>query len=158
MDTEQRSYEIRLSDDPDRMSPGILTGVLMPYETRASDRDEMFASDSLYWPEGGVVLREQHNRQAPITRFSPESRDSALHVSIPLPNTQRGRDAAVMVRNGTLRGLSVEFRSERETRQAGTRVIQRAQLVGAGLVDDPAYGSATVEVRQDGSKRRRIWL
>ena len=61
------------------------------------------------------------------------------------------------VRNGTLRGLSVEFLSERETQRRGVRVIQRARLVGAGLVDSPSYAGARVEAR--GKKaRRRVWL
>lgn len=159
-DIEVRSYEIRLSEDPDRRGPGVLTGVLMPYEVRAKDRAEKFASGALYWPEGGVVLREQHNRQAPIVRFRPEERDGAVHVAIPLPDTQRGRDAALSVRNGTLRGLSVEFQSHRnvETRESGLRVIRRAKLLGAGLVDDPSYAEATVEVREGSEGRRRLWL
>ena len=34
-----------------------------------------------------------------------------------LPDTVRGRDAATMVHNGSLRGLSVEFNSEMEGRR-----------------------------------------
>ena len=81
----------------------------MPYGVKALDRPEMFRSGALTWQPAGVVLREQHNRQAPIVRFSPEEQADGLHVEIPLPDTQRGRDAAISVRNGTLRGLSVEF-------------------------------------------------
>ena len=152
--TEHRAYEIRLEEDPNRGGPGILMGTLMPYETRASDRPEMFAGGALHWDEGGVVLREQHNRQAPITRFVPEVRANEVHVEIPLPDTQRGRDAAVMVRDGTLTGLSVEFRTELETRRGGLRVVQRAKLVGAGLVDSPSYPGTNVEVREHRGRRR----
>ena len=158
METEQRSYEIRLEADPERRGPGVLQGVLMPYEQRAGDRPEMFARRALHWPQGGVVLREQHNRQAPIVRFAPIRGDRELRVAIPLPDTQRGRDAAENVRNGTLRGLSVEFRAEKETQRDGVRIIQRALLVGAGLVDDPSYVSAKVEVREQHNRRRRVWL
>ena len=158
METEQRSYEIRLQEDPDRLGPGVLEGVLMPYEQRAADRPEMFAQRALHWPQGGVVLREQHNRQAPIARFAPIRDENELRVRIPLPDTQRGRDAAENVRNGTLRGLSVEFVAEKETQRDGVRFIQQAKLVGAGLVDDPSYAAAKVEVRQGENKRRRVWL
>ena len=159
MKTESRAVEIRLQDDPDRQGPGRLVGVLMPYEKRAVDRAEMFAQGALHWPAEGVLLREQHNRQAPIMRFMPSDLEggAGVGVDIPLPDTQRGRDAAVSVRNGTLRGLSVEFLSERETQRAGVRVIQRAALVGAGLVDSPSYAGARVEARAKG-KRRRLWL
>ena len=54
-----------------------------------------------------------------------------------------------MVRNGTLRGLSVEFRSLHEHRAAGVRRITAARLGGAGLVDSGSYGNR-VEVRHSG--------
>ena len=153
---EHRAVEICIADDPERRGPGLLTGVLIPYEKRATDRAEMFARGALYWPDEGVLLREQHNRQAPIVRFVPEDTGSELRVSFPLPDTSRGRDAALMIRNGTLRGLSVEFRAERETFRDGVRIVQRAKLTGAGLVDDPSY-RAPVEVRGK-QRRRRVWL
>ena len=155
---ETRAVEIRLAEDPERQSAGLLTGVLMPYDKRAGDRPEMFERGALYWPDEGVVLREQHNRAAPITRFVPEDAGAEVRISVPLPDTARGRDAAALVRNGTLRGLSVEFKSEQEERRAGLRVITRARLLGAGLVDDPSY-TAPVEVRgRSGERRRRLWL
>ncbi len=154
---EHRSIEIRIADDPERQSPGLIVGVLMPFEKRASDRPEMFERGSLSWPDGGVVLREQHNRQAPITRFIPEDMGDELRVSFALPDTARARDAAALIRNGTLRGLSVEFRAERETFRDGLRVVQKALLVGAGLVDSPSYADSSVEVRSTG-RRRRLWL
>ena len=158
MKTETRAVEIRFEADAERMGPGKLVGVLMPYETRASDRQEMFASGALHWDDDGVLLREQHNRQAPIVRFRPVVEGKEVRVSIPLPDTQRGRDAAVSVRNGTLRGLSVEFQAERERMDGNMRVIERARLVGAGLVDSPSYSAATVEARAKSGKRRRLWL
>ena len=148
-DDREKSLEIRLAEDPERLGSGRLQGVLMPYGERATDRPEMFEAGALYWPEGGVVLREQHNREAPIVRFTPEDRAGAVGVDIPLPDTQRGRDAAELVRNGTLRGLSVEFHAERERMAGGVRVIERAQLMGAGLVDSPSYSGAGVEVRDE---------
>ena len=129
----------------------------MPYEQRALDRPEMFARGALSWPAGGVVLREQHNRSAPITRFEPIDAGGEVRVSIPLPYTARGRDAAELVRNGTYRGLSVEFRAEAEEMRGGLRVVTRAVLTGAGLVDDPSY-KAPVELRGRGERRRGLWL
>ena len=144
---ESRQFEIRIADDSTRQSVGILRGVLMPYNEQARDRKERFETGALRWPDEGIVLREQHNRQAPIVRFQPVNDGASVRVEIALPDTQRGRDAATSVRNGTLRGLSVEFLALRETRQAGVRVIQAALLDGAGLVDSPSYGSAVIEIR-----------
>ena len=157
MRIETRAVEIRLQEDPQRLGPGRLQGVLMPYETRASDRPEMFTAGALVWPSDGVLLRAMHRRDAPIARFTPEATDSEVRVSIALPDTTAGRDAAANVRAGVLRGLSVEFVSERETNRAGVRVIERAKLVGAGLVDSPSYAGAGVEVRERAG-RRRLWL
>lgn len=158
MTIETRTFAIELVEDRHRLSPGILRGTLMPYGQQAGDRPEVFEPGSLYWDEAGVVLREQHNRESPIIRFVPQEHTDGLFVEVPLPDTARGRDAALSVRNGTLRGLSVEFVAQKEARRDGVRRIQRARLVGAGLVDDPSYTGATVEVRHRTAGRRRIWL
>ena len=147
MRLEHREIEIRLSEDLDRSGPGLLQGTLLTYGERASDRPEVFAEGALYWPEGGVVLREQHNRRAPIVRFIPTVEGREVRLSVALPDTQRGRDAAVMVRNGTFRGLSIEFSSEQEQQVSGVRQIRRARLAGAGLVDDPSYSASSVSIR-----------
>ena len=157
MKTETRAYEIRIEQDANRGGPGILKGVVMPYGERAADRAEVFKPGALYWPADGVMLREQHNRQAPIVRFKPVAAASEVRVEIPLPDTSRARDAALMVKNGTFRGLSVEFIAEQESQVAGVREIRKARLLGAGLVDSPSYSGATVEARAKG-KRRRLWL
>lgn len=158
MEHESRMVEIRFEADAERMSPGRLVGVLLPYGQRAQDRPEMFEAGALHWPADGVLLQSMHKRQDPIARFIPEASDSEVRVSIPLPDTTAGRDAATNVRAGVLRGLSVEFHAERETRRDGLRVIQRARLVGAGLVDSGAYAGATVEARGKAKLRRRLWL
>ena len=146
-------YEIRcaieLRVDDTRQSPGRIVGSLLTYGQRARDRAEVFAPGALHWPDGGIILNEQHNRQAPILRFKPELVGSEVRIDAPLPDTQRGRDAATMVRNGTMTGLSIEFRSENEGRSSGVREIRRAFLGAAALVDSPSYPTS-VEVRGRG--------
>ena len=139
--------EIRYAEDETRASPGRLTGVLLRYEERARDRPEVFRRGSLRWPENGVLVREQHNRQAPIVRVIPYLDGDAVKIDTPLPNTARGRDAVTNIREGVLGGLSVEFHAEDEGRRGNLREIRRALLGGAGLVDSPSYKSSTVEVR-----------
>lgn len=157
MNLETRAIEIRFEADAERRGPGRLVGVLMPYGERAADRPEMFESGALHWPADGVLLRSMHRRESPIARFTPEATDTEVRVRIALPDTSAGRDAASNVKAGVLRGLSVEFRAERERRQDGVRIISRAALTGAGLVDSGAYAGATVEARGK-RERRRLWL
>ena len=155
MTTEIRCL-LEFRADDSRASPGRLTGTLMTYGVKATDRPEQFASGALHWPDDGIILNEQHNRQAPIIRFTPEVRGKDVMVDIALPDTQRGRDAALMVRNKTLRGLSVEFHAEDEVFNGGVREIRRARLSAAALVDDGSYGTS-VEVREKNAHRRRWW-
>ena len=137
--------------DETRESPGMLAGVLMTYGTRANDRPELFEQGAFHWRESGIVIREQHNRAAPIVRAMPYLEGRELRVNVPLPNTSRGRDAATAMQgeNPLYSGLSVEFNAERESRRNGLRVITRAFLDGASLVDTPAYLDSTVEVREE---------
>ena len=136
--------------DETRQSPGLLAGVLMAYGSRASDRPEMFELGAFHWRDNGIIMREQHNREAPIVRAIPYLEGQELRIEIPLPNTTRGRDAATNMRgeNPLYGGLSVEFAAEKETRRDGLRVITRAFLDGASLVDNPSYLTSTVEVRK----------
>ena len=137
--------------DESRESPGLLAGVLMAYGTQARDRKEMFEMGAFHWPEAGIVIREQHNRQAPIIRAFPYLEGRELRISAPLLNTTRGRDVAEAMKgpNPLFSGLSVEFRAEKETRRNGVRVITSALLGGAGFVDSPSYVNSVVEIRED---------
>ena len=66
----------------------------MAYGTKANDRPEMFEAGAFHWRDSGIVIREQHNRAAPIVRAMPYMEGRELRVNVPLPNTGRGRDAA----------------------------------------------------------------
>ena len=143
--------EVRFQADPERLGPGLLTGTLMEYESRAKDRPEMFMAGSLYFPDNGILIDEQHNRSAPILRVKPVLDGKTLTVSGRLPDTQRGRDAGTNIKEGVLTGLSVTFHSEKEERRGGIRRILRAFCPRAGLVDSASYGASTVEVRS------RVW-
>ena len=157
-ETRELRCAIELRADDSRQSPGRIVGTLLTYGQRASDRAECFAPGALRWEDRGVVLNEQHNRQAPILRFVPVVDGAELRIDAALPDTQRGRDAAVMVRNGTFRGLSIEFRALEEGKRDGVREVRQARLLAAALVDDASY-KGSLEVRQrDRGRRRRVWL
>ena len=155
---EYRYAAVECRVDDERRGPGRLVGTLLRYGEVSPERRERFAPGALRWPAGGVVLREMHTRAAPILRVEPELRGAELVIDAVLPDTARGRDAATSIRNGTLRGLSVEFRAERDRYLAdGVRLVESAVLVGCGLVDEPSYRGSTVEVRGRG-RGRRVWL
>ena len=121
-------FEIRQMEDPTRESPGRLVGTLLTYEERAKDRPEVFARGALTWPEGGILINEQHNRQSPILRAVPFLDGDQVKIDAALPNTTRGRDAAENLRQGVYTGLSVEFSSRAEGRRGPLREIRAAFL------------------------------
>lgn len=144
---DELTFEIRQLEDPTRESPGRLVGTLLTYEERAKDRPEIFVKGALTWPEAGIVINEQHNRQAPILRALPFLDGDQVKIDAQLPNTVRGRDTAENLRQGIYTGLSVEFASRAEGRRGPLREIRSAFLGGAALVDTSAYGGSTVELR-----------
>ncbi len=156
-ETRELRCAVELRADETRQSPGRLRGVLMTYGERAKDRAEVFADGALSWPDEGVILNEQHNRQAPIMRFTPTVDGREVRIDVALPDTQRGRDAATMVKNGTMTGLSVEFRAVHEGVRGGLREVRAARLLGAALVDSGSYRTP-VEVRERKRGKRRLWL
>ena len=150
-------------EDTSNASPGLLSGVLMRYETRANDRPEIFEANAFHWPDDGILIRELHPKPngpptPPVLRTRPFMEGLELRISAPLPNTTKGRDVAEAMKGPMplYGGLSVEFRAEREMRRNGLRVIQRAYLDGAALVERGAYADAMVEVRE-GLATMRPW-
>ena len=155
--------------DTSNESPGLLSGVVMTYGTRARDRAEMFEQDAFHWRDDGILIRELHPQRGgpqvpPIMRAMPYLEGRELRINAPLPNTTKGRDVAESMK-GPLplyQGLSVEFEPERETRQGGLRMIKRAFLGGAALVLRGAYPESTVEVREESGlfvpRAETLWL
>ena len=97
MRTEIRC-KVELREDDTLESPGRVIGTLLRYGDSGQHGREVFLSGALSWPEDGVVLNEQNNRQAPIIRFVPTVEGDEVRVDVALPDTQRGRDAATSVR------------------------------------------------------------
>ncbi len=143
----------------DGAGPGRLSGILMTYgEPVADGRGHVFLPGSLSWAGDGILLNLSHDRKQPLMRVQPETDGDRVLLAAVLPDTTRGRDAAVMVRNGTYRGLSAEVQVHGDRMVGGRREITAAHLAGAALVDSPAIRSATVEVHDRQRARRRVWL
>ena len=98
-----------------------------------------------------VIVRLQHDRGRPIGRTGGgglELADSAdaLRAELVLPTTQDGEDAAELLRLRVLRGWSVEFRTAAERYEDNVRVIEKAELRGLGLVDQPAFDDSLATI------------
>ena len=157
--SEKLLVEVRFEQDENRTSPGLLSGVLMPYGQRGRVRREVFEQGAFVWPSEGIIINSMHQDTAPILRATPFVEGKELRIRQPFPNTTAGRDAAENLKEGVYAGLSVEFHSRRETRGAGNmRVIQAAELVGGALVTRPEYENAIAEVRnQQEARGWKFW-
>ena len=95
-----------------------------------SDRPEVFAPGALTFPDGGVVLRRQHNRTLPIMRFVPQLRGRELLIDARLPNTAAGRDTASEVRSGlfTVACRSSSFQSGKRIAAGLRTILSRASF------------------------------
>ena len=101
---------------------------------------------------GDVILNRQHKRDIPLARTgggglelidSPE----ALRISAELPATGSADETLALVKGKILRGLSIEFHARQERQAGDLRIIQRAELVGVGVVDSPQYPKSLIEAR-----------
>lgn len=149
--------KIEFAEDDTREGPGRVRGTLLTYGERASDRPMIFASNSLTWPEGGVVLNLQHQRHLHLARVAPTAQGARLMVDVRLPDTVAARDAVTLIRSGVLTGLSAEVVPEAEDQAGGLRRVTKGRLVAAALVDGPSFVSSTVSVHARRGQRRRIW-
>ena len=153
--TDEIRCAISIREDDTRRSPGRLVATLITEEVRAQDRPEIFSAGSLTWPTDGVLINLQHNRQAPVLRAVPFREGNEIKIDAPIPDSTSGRDAAVMIRERVLTGMSIEFRSEQEGRRGGLREVRKGTLGGAALVDKGAYPT-TVEVRHQDADALRL--
>ena len=143
--------EIRIAQEADK--PARLVGVLMPYNTEARDRRELFEAGSLTWDPKGIVVNRMHQRSSPIMRVVPIEAAGKLTINSEIPDTAAGRDCVSEVRSGLLASLSVEFKSIKEDFVGGCRRITSALLTGAAVCDEGAYEAATVEATVEARAR-----
>ena len=87
-----------------------------------------------------------HERTEPLANTMESSlrfkdTPTELTTEMDLPDTTAGRNAAVEVDKGLLRGLSIEFRTTKDelNYDTGHRRVTVARLFGWGVVDQPAY-------------------
>ena len=127
-----------------RVSGRTLSGIAMVYGDVSPDHRERFVPGA-FGEVRSIPVNLQHDRSivvVPDALLTDSPRE--LRVRADLPE----RSAALaLVRRGVLQGFSVEFHARQERREAGIRVVERADLVGLALVDRPAYPGSGAEVR-----------
>lgn len=119
-------------------------GVLLRYSDTARLADgrlERFEAGSLDPLPGEVAVNVQHDPAMVAGRLALTGDEEAIRAE-----GEVSPGVHDLVRRGALGGLSVEFRALRES-PGPVRVIERAELLGAGLVDRPAYPLSSVEAR-----------
>lgn len=101
--------------------------------------------------QGQILMLWQHDTSEPIGAWTEIREDArGLFVRGTLSDTQRGRDAYTLLKDGALSGLSIGFRTRKSHQDAvrQVRVIDDVELMEISLVSLPANDAARVaEVR-----------
>ena len=130
-----------------RIAGRTLSGRVMTYGDVSPEHRERFLPGA-FGPAPSAPLNIQHDRNMVVLSagdYVLADTDRALEIRAELAP---GSAALNLVRRGALNGYSVEFHARAERRESGVRVIERAALVGIGLVDQPSYPASTAEIRR----------
>ena len=130
-----------------RVAGRTLSGTVLRYGDMSPEYRERFVPGA-FAPVPAVPLNLQHDSRMVVLDageyiLSDTPRELSIRAELPADSA-----AMQLVRRGALSGFSVEFHSRAERRESGVRVIERADLVGVGLVDRPSYPASTAEVRR----------
>lgn len=147
-----------------RVAGRVLTGPALRYGDIAPEFAERFVPGAFGAELPAVAMNLQHDPAvvlieagAYVLSDGPRSLDVRAELA-------EGSAALELVRRGALTGFSVEFHAREERREAGIRVIERAELTGLALVDKPAYLASKAELRASaahggpGAPLARVWL
>jgi HK97 family phage prohead protease len=140
-------FEIR-EDSANGDIVGTGHGMAVPYgtETQIGGVRESFAPGAFNVQDViGKPLAYRHGE--PIGRITgAESREDGLYIDFDIVNTAQGRDAAVLARTDSIKGLSVGFISARSAMSKARDVITHtaANLLEVSLTPYPAYATAGV--------------
>ena len=151
---EQRSIPLEL-----RAEGRKLSGVVIRYSDVSPTHQERFEpgafrlADSVplnlehdelkavcFYPGGGLVLSDS---------------ESELRFEAELPPIPAADLALDLVKTGKAKGLSIEFRAQKERRDNGIRVVESALLAGVAIVPNPSYPQSQVEARN--ARHNDLW-
>ena len=136
-----------------RVAGRTLSGVAMRFGDVSPDFRERFVPGAFGTVPATIPVNLQHDSSIIVAeRALLTDSPRELRVRADLPE---GSAALALVRRGVLRSFSIEFHAKSERREAGVRVVERAELTGLALVDAGAYPGATAEVRARSGRRLR---
>lgn len=159
----ERLIEIRAIPDTREIA-----GVVLSYGNEAvlPWGRERFEPGSVEWSDS-TMLTLQHDRAKPLARVGAglvlEDSENALTMRANMPRTSLGEDVLTLVRDGVLRGLSLEFVASRTRNDGRVAVIEKARMTGLSVVDVPAYSESVIQRERRAfeerlPKRKRVWL
>ena len=137
-----------------------LAGIALPWNTRSETHKEKFEPRSVELAAPGVSFNLGHDPEKVISftgaGLTVESRADGLWLESELSGANpAARRARELVEKGH-RGLSIEFKALRETRDTwGDRIIQSAIVSAVALVNAPSYPTSA-ELRRKRGGRARI--
>ena len=148
---ERASSPLELRAEPGRR----MVGAAVRYGEVSPSHRERFEAGSFALSDGRtrwLDVEHDFSRVIAFTGAGLELQDSpdALEVRATLPEIPAADLAISEVKAGRLTGFSVEFRAIEERQADGLRIIERADLVGVGLVSDPSYHGSRAELRREG--------
>ena len=136
-----------------RVQGRTLSGTAMRYGDVSPDFRERFVPGAFGDVPTTIPVNLQHDSAIVVAeRAVLADSPRQLHVRADLPEDSA---ALALVRRGALNGFSIEFHAKAERREAGVRVVERAELSGLALVDRGAYPGAKAEVRARSGRRLR---
>lgn len=120
---------------------------LLPYgEPGRTNKGRVTAGPgSVTVPRGALQVNRQHDKDRPVGLLLAEAVDDGLDAVVNLTTTQEADDALAAVERGELPGISVEL-ADPVIRDG---VLVSGVLVGAGLVEQPAFDSALLLAADD---------
>ena len=145
----KHSFEIEIREDGREPA---LHGVVLQEGRPARRLPEVFAPNSVSWPESGISIMTTHHGKEEIRAHPVRASNGEIRIHARLTNALR---RAI---EGGKKFMSLEFVAlESRNLESGVREITQAMMTGATVTDRPAYEQTRAEIREQ-KRRRRIWL
>lgn len=158
MKTTQHDTELVVELREDQTGDIVATGYgrAVPYEqtTKIGAMSESFARDS-FNPADAVGKPFAYRHGEPIGVITgAENKTDGLYIDFNIVNTAQGRDAAVLMKTGASKGLSVGFQPIKSVMNRAGDAIQHiaASLLEVSQTHMPAYATGVSEIREDEEK------
>jgi HK97 family phage prohead protease len=134
------------AENPDIAGQGYGRAVPYGVETNIGQVRESFGANA-FQPEDvvGKPLAYRHGEPIGVITAA-ENKPDGLYIDFSIANTIQGRDAAVLIRTGSSRGMSVGFIPTKSVWNRAKTVVQHvaASIAEVSITHQPAYATAGV--------------